>query len=167
MINWFDMPAQGLSNGGQFEIKELTATENKVYQKDGEVYNKVTVNVEGGGGGGDFSTAEVTLNLTPPEGVTLVSESVLTSVSSPDLQSLYQCGNVTANNHIVTLIINTAVIESEGFCRIDGIFAYDSEDNEYAEISNITVTEDIIYDSDYGTFRVNGNGTISADISNL
>lgn len=60
MINWFDMPTQGLSNGGEFEIKELTATENKVYQKDGEVYNKVTVNVEGGGGSSDFSTAEVT-----------------------------------------------------------------------------------------------------------
>ena len=61
MINWFDMPAEGLSNGGEFEIKELTATENKVYQKDGEVYNKVTVNVEGGGGSSDFSTAEVTI----------------------------------------------------------------------------------------------------------
>lgn len=60
MINWFDMPAEGLSNGGLFEIKELTATENKVYEKAGEVYNKVTVNVEGGGGG-DFSTAEVTV----------------------------------------------------------------------------------------------------------
>lgn len=59
MINWFDMPEEGLSNGGQFEIKELTATENKVYQKDGEVYNKVTVNVEGGGGSSDFSTAEM------------------------------------------------------------------------------------------------------------
>ena len=62
MINWFNMPAEGLSNGGLFEIKELTATENKVYQKDGEVYNKVTVNVEGGGGSSDFSTAEVTVN---------------------------------------------------------------------------------------------------------
>ena len=61
MINWFDMPAEGLSNGGEFEIKELTATENKVYEKAGEVYNKVTVNVEGGGGSSDFSTAEVTL----------------------------------------------------------------------------------------------------------
>ena len=61
MINWFDMPAEGLSGGGQFEIKELTATENKVYEKAGEVYNKVTVNVEGGGGSSDFSTAEVTL----------------------------------------------------------------------------------------------------------
>ena len=92
MINWFDMPAEGLSNGGLFEIKELTATENKVYQKDGEVYNKVTVNVpsptgkititengtdidiaqyatadvnvEGGGGSSDFSTAEVTIQIT-------------------------------------------------------------------------------------------------------
>ena len=61
MINWFDMPAEGLSNGGEFEIKELTATENKVYEKAGEVYNKVTVNVEGGGGSSDFSTAEVTI----------------------------------------------------------------------------------------------------------
>ena len=49
MIHWFDMPAEGLSNGGEFEIKELTATENKVYQTPGEVYSKVTVNVEGGG----------------------------------------------------------------------------------------------------------------------
>ena len=61
MLNWFDMPAQGLSNGGQFEIEELSATENKVYQEDGKVYSKVTVNVEGGGGSSDFSTAEVTL----------------------------------------------------------------------------------------------------------
>ena len=61
MLNWFDMPAQGLSNGGQFEIEELSATENKVYQEDGKVYSKVTVNVEGGGGSSDFSTAEVTV----------------------------------------------------------------------------------------------------------
>lgn len=59
MINWFNMPAEGLSNGGQFEIKELTATENKTYEKDGEVYSKVTVNVEGGGGTSDFTTAQV------------------------------------------------------------------------------------------------------------
>lgn len=64
MINWFNMPDEGLSNGGQFEIKELTATENKTYEKDGEVYNKVTVNVSGGGSS-DFSTAviDVTVNL--------------------------------------------------------------------------------------------------------
>lgn len=49
MINWFDMPAEGLSNGGQFEVKELEVTENGTYEEKGEMYNKVTVNVEGGG----------------------------------------------------------------------------------------------------------------------
>lgn len=60
MINWFNMPTEGLSNGGQFEIKELTATENKTYEKDGEVYNKVTVNVSGGGSS-DFTKADVAI----------------------------------------------------------------------------------------------------------
>lgn len=67
-INWFDMPASGLSNGGQFEIKELEVTENGTYEQSGEMYNKVTVNVEGGGGGSsDFSTAEVTIIWNNPE----------------------------------------------------------------------------------------------------
>lgn len=49
MINWFDMPAEGLSNGGLFEVKELEVTENGTYETKGEMYNKVTVNIEGGG----------------------------------------------------------------------------------------------------------------------
>ena len=61
MINWFDMPAEGLSNGGLFEVKELEVTENGTYETKGEMYNKVTVNVEGGGGSSDFSTAEITI----------------------------------------------------------------------------------------------------------
>lgn len=61
MINWFDMPAEGLSNGGLFEVKELEVTENGTYETSGEMYNKVVVNVEGGGGSSDFSTAEVTI----------------------------------------------------------------------------------------------------------
>lgn len=61
MINWFDMPAEGLSNGGLFEVKELEVTENGTYETKGEMYNKVTVNVEGGGGSSDFSTAQVTI----------------------------------------------------------------------------------------------------------
>ena len=58
MINWFDMPAEGLSNGGLFEVKELEVTENGTYETKGEMYNKVTVNVEGGGGS---STSYITL----------------------------------------------------------------------------------------------------------
>lgn len=61
MINWFNIPDEGLSDGGLFEVKELEVTENGTYETKGEMYNKVTVNVEGGGGESDFSTAEVTL----------------------------------------------------------------------------------------------------------
>lgn len=60
MINWFNMPDEGLSNGGLFEVKELDVTENGTYETKGEMYNKVTVNVEGGGGSSDFSTAKLT-----------------------------------------------------------------------------------------------------------
>lgn len=60
MINWFNIPDEGLSNGGLFEVKELEVTENGTYETKGEMYNKVNVNVEGGGGESDFSTAEVT-----------------------------------------------------------------------------------------------------------
>lgn len=61
MINWFNMPDEGLSNGGLFEVKELEVTENGTYETKGEMYNKVTVNVEGGGGSSDFSVATVTV----------------------------------------------------------------------------------------------------------
>lgn len=64
MINWFNMPDEELSNGGLFEVKELDVTENGTYETKGEMYNKVTVNVEGGGGSSDFSTAEVTISTT-------------------------------------------------------------------------------------------------------
>ena len=88
MINWFNMPAEGLSNGGQFEIKELTATENRTYEKDGEVYNKVTVNVSGGGSS-DFSTAEVTIQITSQQPnaqiliPTIISSSIEAIMNTP------------------------------------------------------------------------------------
>lgn len=75
MINWFDMPEEGLSNGGQFEVKELEVTENGTYETKGEMYNKVVVNVEGGGGSSDFSTATVTIidGRTPPTSGTVMA----------------------------------------------------------------------------------------------
>lgn len=70
MINWFDMPAEGLSNGGLFEVKELEVTENGTYEEKGEMYNKVIVNVEGGGGGGgDYIVELQTINI-PAQSVT-------------------------------------------------------------------------------------------------
>lgn len=71
MINWFNIPDEGLSNGGLFEVKELEVTENGTYETKGEMYNKVTVNVEGGGGESDISTAQVTNSGDSEENITL------------------------------------------------------------------------------------------------
>ena len=60
MISWFNAPNEGLSPGGQLTLKTLTATENKTYSEEGTAYTSVTVNVGGGGGSGDFKSAEVT-----------------------------------------------------------------------------------------------------------
>lgn len=112
MINWFNMPSEGLSNGGQFEIKELTATENRTYEKDGEVYNKVTVNVSGGGGSSDFSTAEVTFVNNTGDGLILypalspvVNHEINNDVQSATYYSA-SAGFYTAED--ITLEIGTA-----------------------------------------------------------
>ena len=113
MINWFDMPAEGLSNGGLFEIKELTATENKVYQKDGEVYNKVTVNVEGGGGSSDFSTAEVTFSGTENSGIDGTQATMPLIISTPFDAILPLRNEVIDETYTIVLYKGKAIINIE------------------------------------------------------
>lgn len=62
MITWFDMPAEGLSPGSQAIIPtgKITITKNGT-DIDVAQYAKADVNVEGGGGSSDFTTAEVTV----------------------------------------------------------------------------------------------------------
>ena len=137
MINWFDMPAEGLSGGGQFEIKELSATKNGTYKKSGEVYSKVTVNVPqptgkititengtdldvsgyatadvsvSGGGGGDFSTAEVTI-----EGETQVVEGleISSSIAFIEDDEIVCVGNfIETGTYTVVLYKGTQVLYS-------------------------------------------------------
>lgn len=142
MINWFNMPAEGLSNGGQFEIKELTATENGEYQKDGEVYNKVTVNVSGGGGGGssDFSTAEVTITSDDEyvDGLMInyISENGVQTNNAPDVGTY-----------------DTVLYKGKG--------------NAYKLQSlhkTLTVTGDAQYDSMFGIITITGDCTIDVRI---
>ncbi len=60
-ITWFDIPSGGMSPGGQIEFDTLSVTKNGTYSGQGKAYTSVTVDVEGGGGSSDFSTAEVTI----------------------------------------------------------------------------------------------------------
>ena len=139
MINWFDMPAEGLSNGGLFEIKELTATENKVYQKDGEVYNKVTVNVEGGGGSSDFSTAEVTI--APFDGGYTEYEYPLPGVDDVDntIMILHPMARDDSKTITVPLYKGKLTINTG---------------------ENIGISGDFVYNSDFGELTITGDCTI-------
>ena len=141
MINWFNMPAEGLSNGGEFEIKELTATENKVYETPGEVYNKVTVNVEGGGGSSDFSTAEVTIITASGKANTIIFPFVY--------DGEYSAVGATFNNE-GTHTFTVPLYKGEGDATIASI-----------EEINISVTGNIEYVEADGIFIITGDGSIT------
>ena len=171
MINWFNMPAEGLSNGGQFEIKELTATENRTYEKDGEVYNKVTVNVSGGGSS-DFSTAEVTLICSGVDGAVVTFYPISYREVESSLDYDYKSSCVITENGITTDMPSDGITVSVGTPQT--IKFYMLNDSNFviqgAELdTEFTVTGDaeaktIDYgDSTTGTgVVVTGNCTISA-----
>ena len=141
MINWFNMPVEGLSNGGQFEIKELTATENRTYEKDGEVYNKVTVNVEGGGGSSDFSTAEVTLTTGSSAEEYLILIPII-DIDSNLCQAVYQFSGQGENELIVPLYKGTAlaVVDGQYTVSVTGDAEFDEEEYIVAITGNCTIT---------------------------
>ena len=138
MINWFDMPAEGLSGGGQFEIKELKVTENGDYEKAGEVYNKVSVEVEGGGGGGDFSTAEVT-----------ITDTLGVRMMAPNVNQDYQDAEGTFNPPVnIPTTYDIILYKGKAYCTIE------SE----GEV-NLVVTGNI--EDDNGELTITGDGTIT------
>lgn len=148
MINWFNMPAEGLSNGGQFEIKELTATENRTYEKDGEVYNKVTVNVSGGGSS-DFSTAEVTI-INNSE-----SNQFFSFISLPDNEEGQIANNFSVNSGETKKVFAVLYKNNPADGKMDS----------YEEDFQMSFSGNIADDGD-GFFIISGPGTITIS-SNL
>ncbi len=157
MINWFDMPAEGLSNGGLFEVKELNVTENGTYEQSGEMYNKVTVNVEGGGGSSDFSTAEVTIIPIIEGSPTLVTNVFGAEIQYPEGSSSPYYANFNDFNGNVILYKNEAIIpiDSIGGEGSNGIY-YGASDNPAPTISG-----NATFDIDEGIFTITGDCTIT------
>lgn len=146
MINWFNIPDEGLSNGGLFEVKELEVTENGTYETKGEMYNKVTVNVEGGGGSSDFGTAEVTVYVPPQSGLFRGFRIYGAFIDSYESEE-YSIESIRISNqgtHAITLILYKGV-------------AYMSfEDGITPTIEGL-----IVYDEDMGMYKVTGDCTIT------
>ena len=147
MINWFDMPAEGLSNGGLFEVKELEVTENGTYETSGEMYNKVTVNVEGGGGSSDFSTAEV---------------SVTIGENAPECELYYS--EILDNEDFTGILPNESFFTGEylmplykGVCEM--YIRGDNIPNTVATTGNVTY--EAYPDDNMGVFHITGDCTIT------
>ena len=142
MINWFNMPDEGLSNGGLFEVKELEVTENGTYETKGEMYNKVTVNVEGGGGSSDFNTAEVTI------------------INQQELDCIFH-----------SVLIKNGVLDFEKFADDGTIITVVTYQNEptYSSITDLngdtviptSVSGSIEYDSEIEAYKITGDCTIT------
>lgn len=138
MINWFDMPAEGLSNGGLFEVKELEVTENGTYETKGEMYNKVTVNVEGGGGSSDFSTAEVEFKNQTTSMLTIKT----VNINNDKLIGEILLGDTaTATRTLVLYKGSQQVVIPFG-------------------VESVTATGDITVDDEEGVIIINGSGTV-------
>lgn len=86
-ITWFDIPIGGMSPGGQIEFDTLSVTENGTYSEQGKAYTSVTVNVEGGGGSSDFSTAEVQIIGSTPSVVEVFSGGTFVYIENDELMA--------------------------------------------------------------------------------
>lgn len=119
---------------------------------------------EGGGGESlNFSTAEVTLNLTPPERITFNKETISTAINYPSTvyeDDYYSNSYLDATNHKATILLYN------GIGYIDGMECRDAENNYWPILSSATVSGDIAsWDANLGeggAFVVTGNGTITA-----
>jgi hypothetical protein len=141
MITWFNAPNEGLSPGGQLTLKTLTATENKTYQEDGTAYTSVTVNVEGGGGSSDFSTATLTLVGFTNEHVTCAR--VLENAEY-GLQGTFGDASVGADGTQIEVILYKGV----AYFAVGGL-------------GTKTPSGNITFDSDLDMFVMTGDGTIT------
>ena len=145
--------------GGGSASGTIEITENGEY--DVSMYATADVQVSGGGSS-DFSFAEVTLNITPPEGVTIDEEGLQTKIYYPSDDLCYVCAWYPATNHKVNILLYNGV----GYIEPD-IRGYDSEYTGYElDRSSITVSGDIEFTEEH-IFIVTGDGTISGTYSTI
>lgn len=139
MITWFDVPKEGMSPGS----KAIIPTGNIELTENGEgidvsTYATATVNVSGGGGG-DFSTCEVTIinnmeDFTPFDG---------TIIKNDTLQS-------NANIEVGETTLTVVLYKNSSYVGLYDI-----------DMSTAITSGDVEFDTDEDCFLVTGNGTIT------
>lgn len=166
MITWFDVPKEGMSPGSQAIIPtgKITITENGT-DIDVSTYATADVNVEGGGGG-DFSTAEVTV-VPVIEG----SPTIISVGGEFTTQSYYDDIPYTFALGISQNPIKVAIpkeVENIGL-SVAALYAYTDEDDMYvftrSNMSHLVSFDgNAEIDADSGFLIVKGDCTITVEM---
>lgn len=148
--------------GSDITVEAVTFTENGTFTApSGKAYSPVTVNVAGGSS--DFSTAEVTLNLTLPEGVTADVEYLATCLLPyPDLITAppYTSEFINAENHVVVL----PMYQGKAYFLMP---AANANDVSYiiTDPSDVVLSGSVVFDEQSQLFYVTGDCTITATLA--
>jgi len=131
-----------------------------------------TGSYEGSGGSSDFSTAEITLNFTPPSGVTITTYAIYSPkisydgtdyvISTPDMQ-----GNLTSDtNTLILILADDGNGAKARITSIDTITCMDAEGNFYVIDGTPTLSGDIteVPGSEYNYYVVTGDCSITANV---
>ena len=140
---------------------KITITENGT---DIDVSTYATADVAVSGGSSDFSTAEVTLVLTPPEGVTLTSWVIVNaSFNTGNISWLPNDNLIEETNKIILPMAKNA---DNSICAVFEDFSgVDAEYNEYGQSpDNVLLSGNIEYNSDLNMYVVTGDCTITANV---
>ena len=140
---------------------KITITENGT---DIDVSTYATADVNVSGGSSDFSTAEVTLVLTPPEGVTLTSWGLINASFNTGNTSWYPNNTLLEETNKIKLPM--AKNGDNVICGyFEDISSADAEYNEYYLSAEPTLSGGISYDSESNLYTVTGDCTITGTVA--
>ena len=151
---------------------KITITENGT-DIDVSTYATADVAVEGGGGSSDFSTAEVTFNVTPPEGVTITTVyaenvNVPWYIDPQDPADIlyYECESVFNTTDALKIKIPVGIVAG-AFVGGAAIYFTDSE-NTYIFLNDTpTISGNVTFDSDNNRYVITGDCAFSGNLELL
>ena len=159
---WVRAVAKEASEGGSTGLPPVTADDNgKIL---GVVNGAWGAMDAGGGGSSDFSAAEVTLVLTPPEGVTLTSWGIINprfmtgEISWDAADSL-----IEETNKIMLPMGKNAYGVVCGY--FEDFMGIDAEYTEYYAAATPVLSGGITYDSDNSLYVVTGDCSITVTVA--
>ena len=149
---------------------ELTSVANAIRTKGGtnasltfpNGFVSAIGNISGGGSSSNLSTAEVTLNLTPPAGITIIDKFVGAEFGVDENYG-YNGALEVIDNKVYPVLYN-------GEATIYGIHYYDAENQSYTIDKEATITETGGVHAVYTEFdeeislTITGDGSITATL---